>query len=135
MLKEMYDYLNVVAPDYSAVTLTLRSQRVLSELPAFNQRVYYADDGSEEVITRHTNIIWHVKLQWPAIEGSDSGTVLDFFCDTAKAKGQARSFQWAHPTDEHTYTVKFRSNIERQVMDGSLFGIVNCTLKILGKPS
>lgn len=132
--KEMYDYLSSLAADYTAATLTLRSQRVLSELPVFNQQVYHADDGSEEVITRHNNVMFHVRLQWPAIESSDSGTILDFFCDTAKAKGFARSFQWTHPTDGHTYTVKFRSNIERQVMLGDLFGIVNCSLKVFGYP-
>jgi len=131
--KEMYDYISVAVPDYSAITLTLRSQRVLSELPAFNQRVYVADDGSEEVITRHANSIWRVVLQWPALTEAESGTILDLYADITKGKGMARSFKWAHPTDSHTYVVKFRSNIERQIGLGALYGVVNCQFKVMGK--
>jgi hypothetical protein len=110
--KEMYDYLSTVTPDYSATTLSVSPQNVLTETVSWKQNVQEADDGTEQVLSLG-GPFFNVQLQWDVISDSDAGTVFDFFSDSAKGKGFAQSFKWTHPTDGHTYVVKFRSNLKR----------------------
>lgn len=130
--KEMYDYLSVATPDYSATTLSIGCQVQLVEEGEFSQEVHEGDDTSEEVISFSTSPILYVELQWPVKSESDTGTILDFFLDTSKGYGYSRSFKWDHPTDGHTYVVKFRSKIQRVYRPGVFYGINTIKLKVIG---
>ena len=132
MAAELYDYLSNVTPDYSATTLNIDCQVETLESGEFSQKVHEGDDTSEEVITFSSTPLTFVELQWPVSNITDTGTILDFFFDTAKAYGYARSFKWAHPKDGHTYVVKFRSKLQRRYAPGGVIGINTITLKILG---
>jgi len=110
--KEMYDYLSAESPDYSTTTLTVNPQRVLVEESSWAQTVQEADDRTEQVLSLG-GPFFDVTLEWAVITEADAGTIFDFFNDTAKGKGFARSFKWAHPVDGHTYVVRFRSPLRR----------------------
>jgi hypothetical protein len=110
--KEIYDYLSAVTPDYSTTVLEVSPQRILVEEASWKQNIFETDDRSEQVITLG-GPFFDVTLEWPAISESDAGTIFDFFNDTNKGRGFARSFQWSHPKDGHVYVVKFRSVLKR----------------------
>ena len=135
--KEMWDYLSAtpVTPDYNA-TLDVRPQRVLIEDGVKNQIVHLGDDNSEEIISYSTDSVFYVSLQWDALTESDAGTIFDFYHDTAKGNGMARSFKWtnyAETSDQHTYTVRFASSLPRSVIPGNIHGFANILFKVLGR--
>ena len=108
---EIYDYLSAtpVTPDYN-YTLDVTPHRVLPVDGSKNQSVNRGDDNSREVITYSDDSIFIVTLCWDNIVEADAGTILDWWHDTAKANGMARSFKWTNnfeATDPHTYTVAF----------------------------
>jgi len=117
--KEIYDYFTgTVAADYSTTTLSVLPTNVLVEEGDFNQVAHVYDDGSREVVTESATPVFYVTLQWKNRSLIDAGTIFDFYFDTAKAYGMARSFKWSH-FDGHTYTVKFASKLQR-VYDNNL---------------
>ena len=133
--KEIYDYLSTATPDYSTTTLSIKCKVELLETGDFSQEIHEGDDTSEEVITFSSTPLFFVELQWPYMSESDTGTIIDFFYDTAKAYGFSRSFKWAHPTDGHTYVVKFRSKMVRKLsytISGALYHINTIQLKVIG---
>ncbi|MCK9265211.1 MAG: hypothetical protein M0R18_15615 [Deltaproteobacteria bacterium] len=111
--KEMYDYLSTATPDYSATTLSVTPTDVLVEDGQFNQALHQTDDNGRNVVTLADTPIFVVRLQWQMRSEEDAGTIVDFYFDTDKAKGMARSFKWSHPLDGHTYVVKFASPLPR----------------------
>ncbi|MFX0201874.1 MAG: hypothetical protein ACFFCW_37670 [Candidatus Hodarchaeota archaeon] len=134
--KEMYDYLSEVTPDYSTTTLDIKCKVELLEDGEFSQKIHEGDDTSEEVISFSSSPKFFVQLQWPMTSEADTGTIMDFFLDTTKGYGYARSFKWEHPDDGHTYVVKFRSKIQRSykpISGGAIYGINTIMLKVIGK--
>ena len=126
----------MVTPDYSATTLSIKCKVELIERGKFSQEVHEGDDTSEEVISYSTTPVLFVELQWPTTSESDTGTIMDFYLDTAKGYGFARSFKWTHPVDGHTYVVRFRSEIVRKYKpsyDGAIREISTQILKVIGK--
>lgn len=134
--KEIYDYLSAVAvtPDYDA-TLNISPQKVLYEEASKNQIVHLGDDDSESVISFSDDSIFYIRLLWEELGESDAGTIFDWWNDSAKANGKARSFMWQDHgvTDQHTYTVRFDSNVTRAIKMSSIFGFTEMRLKILGR--
>jgi len=132
-LIEMYDYVSTVTPDYSATTLSLTPHNVMSELSEKNQVIHTADDNSEERISLSDDNIFRVTLAWEVITESEAGTIVDFYYDSAKGNGIARTFKWNHPTDDHTYVVRFDGKITRQIRPASLYDIKSITLRVVGR--
>jgi hypothetical protein len=129
----MYDYLNTVAPDYDG-TLNVTPQNVMVEKTTWKQNVQETDDGTEQVLSLG-GPHFLVSLQWTSLNESDAGTITDFYNDSAKGKGFARSFKWDHPTDEHTYVVKFRSAMQKRYVaqKGVYREISEIKLKVIGR--
>lgn len=131
---EMYDYLNEVTPDYAG-TLSVTPTEVLVEQGNFQQLTYEMDSGDAEVVSLSQNRTFLVTLQWDAQNPDDAGTIVDFYFDTAKGFGRARTFYWQHPLDGHTYVVRFWSDLAREMRGG--YGtrqwIKSVTLKVEGK--
>ena len=122
---EIWDYLSAtpVTPDYNAV-LDVSPRQVLVEDGEKNQIVHMGADGSEEIISFDDDSVFYVDLQWDRITEADAGTIFDFYHDTAKGNGIARSFKWtnqAELTDPHTYTVRFASSLPRSVRPAGFF--------------
>lgn len=131
---EMYDYLSTITADYSAVTLSVRPDKILTEEGEKSQVINVGDDGSEERISLDDDSIFYVTLQWNRITASDAGTIIGFYHDAAKANAQARTFKWQHPTDGHTYVVRFASSLPREWSGESIYHrISSVKLKVLGR--
>jgi len=130
--KEIYDYVSTVTPDNN-VTLQVTPAEV-SEIGYRNQVVHLGDDETEEVVDLGGgSSIFKVTLSWSAMSASDAGTLLDYYHDSNKGNGMADSFKWEHPTDGHTYVVKFRSDVQRAVRQSTMFRYAEITLKIMGR--
>lgn len=130
--KEMYDYLTAAVPDKDA-TLLVRPQNVLNEEPIKNQVIHIADDDSEERISLSSKTVFYVSMVWNRLREADSGTIMDFWLDSAKGDGKLNSFKWAHPTDGHTYVVRFDTNVVREIKQANIHGVVTIKLKVLGR--
>ena len=137
---EMWDYLSNVTADYtvssgsvSIDTLTVNPQRVLTEAGAKNQVVHTGDDGTEEIVTLSNVTRFYATLQWDTLPEASAGTIFDQYHNTAKANGIANSFYWDHPTDAHSYCVRFAGPLSRNIRPGSLHGIASVKLKVLGR--
>lgn len=103
----MADYLSTLTADYTTTELTVTPQRTMVETPSRNQIVHEADGGNISVVSLSDTVYFNVSLQWPVISDADSNTIIDFWSDTTKADGRARTFYWPHPKDGNTYTVRF----------------------------
>lgn len=131
----MFDYLDAATADYTLATLSVTPQQVLVETGSKNQVVHQADDNSEEYISFSNDSIFYVSLQWEILTESDAGIIFDFFHDSAKGNGITRTFYWEHPTDGHTYVVRFADALPRTISYPELYGIQQIRFKILGKYS
>jgi hypothetical protein len=131
--KEMYDYLDVASPDNDVTLSTPTPQGILTEEGELNQVVHAMDDGSDQVVTLATDKIFYVTLQWNALEPADAGTIMDYYFDAAKGNGIAESFKWDHPTDGHTYVVKFHGTWSRQQMPPDVQKYPRLRLKVIGR--
>ena len=129
----IYDYVSTVNPDYSATTLTLRPQGVIYEDGTKAVEIHEGRDGSEEAVILSDVSVFIVRLQWNAISASESGDIFDLFHDPVKACGIARSFKWQHPTDGHTYVVKFRDTLSRFKQNAAIYGFTTLRLKVIGR--
>lgn len=98
-----------------------------------NQVIHLGDDGSEERIALATTVVFFVTLQWDALAAADSGTIMDFYFDAAKGNGRTESFQWDHPTDGHTYVVRFDCDFSRPMKPRFIHQVKNIRLKVLGR--
>jgi hypothetical protein len=134
--KEMYDYLSPATADV-AITLgggayEIHPQGVIAEIGIKNQEIHEADDNSEERISFSDDSIFRVQLNWEVVTESEAGTLIDFYYDAAKGNGRGNTFQWEHPTDGHTYVVRFDCDMERVRRAHDIYGILNITLRVLG---
>ncbi len=133
--QEMYDYLPTVTPDYTAATLTVTPSNVLTEQGEYTQIVHETDDLSTYVTTLGVYPIFYVTLQWEHLSAADAGTIVDFYFNSSKGYGQARSFYWQHPLDGHTYVVKFASPLPREFRAGlgQYHSIAQIRLRVIGR--
>jgi len=130
--KEMYDYLTVKTPDNDVTLSTPKPCEVIEDCGR-SQVIHPGDDGSEEVITRDPDVVCYATVLFPdRLNASDAGTILDFYLSDTKGNCMAESFKWEHPSDGHTYVVKFRSDVTR-MLKYTIFGFPHIKLKVIGK--
>jgi len=129
----MYDYLEDKTPDSPTITLSVTPQGTIYEDGAKNIEIHEADDDSEEAVILSTKTIFYVQLQWTAITEDEVGTIFDIYHDPDKACGTAKSIYWQHPTDGHTYVVKFRSNLKKFKLNPPIYGVATLNLKVIGR--
>lgn len=120
-------YLSTTTADYTATQFDVAPQQVMVEEGEFRQRTVEFDDVNVAVLTKATNPPFLFRLRWPVLSEADANTIFDFYFDTAKGKGKARTFEFPHPTDGYTYIVRFWSGISREVKYNR--GIQEITLK------
>ena len=129
---EVYDFIGATTPDYDAF-LNVTPQRVLTEQGGFSQVSYLGEDGSEVVVDfLPGERVFYFIFNWEALSESEAGTIFDFYFDTAKAFGKLRSFKLTHPTDGHTYIVRFDTQLQRDRMVVNVHRFSPLRLKILG---
>lgn len=133
---EIWDYLSTtpISPDYNAL-LDISPQKVLYEEGTKNQIVQLGDDDSEAVISFSDTSIFYIRLSWDVLLESVAGTIFDWWHDTTKANGRARSFKFQDHgvTDQHTYVVRFDSDAIRSIRLAQIFGFTEIRLKVLGR--
>jgi len=130
--KETYDFLSTITADYSTAALTITPQGEVTEESQKNHVIHYGVDGSEERISLHSASIFYVTVDWNILTESDSGTIFDFYNDTAKANGCQRSFKLTYG-DGHTYVARFDSALPRRGQHKSRYGLRGVKFKILGR--
>lgn len=128
----MYDYLSAASADYTTTTLSVDPQNVLTEEGEKVGVIHKSDAIDEERISFSNDSVFVVTLQWDAISESDAGTIVDFYHDASKGNGMSRTFQWAHPSDGHTYVVRFDGKLPRTIYPAAYQGITNIKLMVLG---
>jgi len=130
---EMYDYLDEVTPDYIGVTLDIQHNNMTMERGSINQVVHISDGADEVAVSLDTKPIFYVTCPYEVLNEANVGTIFDLYYDPVKANARGNSFQWDHPTDGHTYTVKFAMDLDREVRLNKLsFGLGSVVLKVLG---
>ena len=129
----MFDYLSQVSADNNE-TLNVIPNKIITEDGSKTQVIHIGDDGSEERISLSDDSIFYCTLVWTNRNESDAGTIMDFYHDAAKGNGNAESFKWTHPTDGHSYVVRFDGPLKRNLLShGAVyFGFSNVRLRILG---
>lgn len=132
--KEMYDYLSDVTADYTSTTLSINPQKVFTEIGEKRTAINIGDDGSEERIALSNTSEFYITLGWDNYASeSDSGTIFDFYNDSSKANGNARSIQLdLTNVDGHTYVVRFDGPIKRERAPGGVYRIKEVRMKVLG---
>lgn len=128
---EIYDYVSTITPDYN-YAIGILPQGEITEESAKSQAIHYGVDGSEERISFGTASTFYINIQWNQLTESNSGTIFDWYNDSAKANATQRSFKYAWG-DGHTYVVRFVSILPRSGNAMSRMGIKNIRLKILGR--
>ena len=103
----LYSYLSTVTPDYSTTTLNIAPQNSVEIYYDKTQVVMYTDANTTLVININSTPRFRVVLNWEKLNPSDSGTIMNFWCDTAKANGSVNTFKWYYHGDAHTYVVRF----------------------------
>ena len=130
----MYNYLSDKTADYTTATLSIASQVSLPQTGDKPQVVHELDDGVT-VVGLSSSSYFIVQLQWPYISESDKNTIMSLWHSSSKADGRRRTFYWQHPTDGHTYTVRFMSQLIVDQRPATL-GVSTITLRVEGnKPA
>ena len=128
--KEMYDYLSQVTVD-NDYTLSLFARGTVVERGGYRVEVHEGDDISEErIILSSGDPVFYLTIPYGTLSPEDSGTVIDAFYDQSKGYGMAKSFKYAH-SDNHTYAVRFATDMSRAIRLGSLHQITT-EFKVLG---
>ena len=128
----MHNYLPTKAADYTAVTLSVAPQTVMTEEGHRNQAVHEFDDGSVGVVGISSQSYFNVTLQWDYLDAADSAAILDYWHNASKGAGMLRTFYWKHPIDGYEYTVRFMSNMRKKYQTGIMQGIESVTLRVEG---
>ena len=128
----MFDLLSNATADYSTTTLSVNPNRMMHEQGRKKQRIIEADDDTTVVVELSTGVTFYVMLIWEKRKATDMESIFDLYFDTNKADGMKNTFQWEHPTDGHTYVVRFATQLDRKRYVASQgFGTVR--LKVEGR--
>ena len=105
----LYSYLSTVTPGYSTTTLNVAPQNSIEIYSDKTQIVFYTDANTTLVVDVNSTARFRVILNWEKLNPADSGTIMNFWRDSAKANGSATTFKWYNHADTHTYVVRFLS--------------------------
>ena len=131
----MYNYLSPKTADYQTTTLSFGLENTMPQKGNKSQVLHEFDDGSITVVGLSSNSYFDVSINLGYVSTTDKATIMDFWHNSAKADGMRRTFYWDHPTDEHTYTVRFMSELEIDYVNINI-DIPSITLRVEGnKPA
>lgn len=133
---EIYDYLDVVAPDKD-LTLTLKGNGgiFLEEDISGIDAIHTSPDGAYESRLDFSGgkIRAFLTIPYSNILAADRGTLMQYYCDPNYGNKRINSFKLEY-SDGHTYTVRFHNPSFKCQWRGRLYATI-CVFKILGKPS
>lgn len=125
----MYSYLPYATPAAN-YTLSVTPHNVLTEEGTRKTLIQETDAGAKEGILLSGNTVFRVTLEWNNISEADSATIMDFWLHTSKGSFGVNTFKWAHPTDNHTYIVRFDGPPKRSIRPGGLHDVQSVTLLV-----
>jgi hypothetical protein len=137
--QEMYDYLAVATPDVNytlgAAPYTFAPQGVITEVGTKNQEIHVGDDGpgSEERVSYSDNSEFTVQFGMETMTAAESGTLMDWWHNSAIGNGIANTWKWQRADDGHTYVVRFDCDFPRERKAYDIYGVSNITLFVVGK--
>jgi hypothetical protein len=129
--KEMYDYLSNAVAD-NDITVSLSPSEVIREIGEKRQEIHFGDDKSEEVVELGDGSLFHVDMKWQNISEADAGTLVDYFHSSSGWDGFAKSTYWTHPTDGHTYVIKARMALPRDINAVARHAVAGFRVKVMG---
>ena len=132
----IFDYLTNMTADYTSETLSVACQTEIEHIPKKNQADHEFYDGSINTVNLSDTVYFDGYLQWPkGISAADAGTVMDFYANSSKADFKRKSIYWEHPTDGHTYVIKFRGPIKYKYVAGlpGYIQIPQVPIRIIGR--
>lgn len=129
--KEIYDYLDTIAPDRD-LTLSIKGRGTLLEEISKIDAIHESPDGQSESVINFggTKICAQLSIPYNNLDASDRGSIMQYFADSAYGDGRKYSFKLAY-SDGHTYVVKFRSMFKCQ-WRGVLYSMP-VVFKVLGR--
>jgi len=129
----MADYLSNVTADYTATEFAIAPQHLMSEIGGIGHQILFdGNDDNDIAISFDDSPVFIVPLSWRGLSESDAGDIVDFYYDSAKGNGKVRTFYWQHPTDGHTYTVRFEADISRSIGPLTVHSIRTVRFRVLG---
>jgi hypothetical protein len=131
----LYDFLTDQVADYSATTMSVDPQEVLTISGEKEVEIHSGRGQSEERIILSDQSKFWVKLQWRSLSEDDHSTLFDFYHDPNKGCGRGRTFQWSPPAqyDNHVYVVRFDCRWESFLQNYKNYGIASIILYVTGR--
>jgi hypothetical protein len=97
MAGELWRYLTETTADYTAEQLSLDPIKVMPVSAGYRQAKIEYDDNHAAVATFGLHPKMLVGLQFGHLSDTDMGTLMDFYLNYNKARGQERTFEWDPP--------------------------------------
>jgi hypothetical protein len=115
--------------DY-AQTLSVTPTRVLPKRMSKNSISHRFEDG--RVRTKNLSVTkYDAEFQWDYISAADLETILDWYHDSAKANGMARTFYWDDPRSGETYEARFLGPLKTDYMVGNLQSVQKIPVRLI----
>jgi len=127
----MFNYLSNATPDVTD-TLSINPRGTMTEYIEFEQFVDITDDYTEERGTLNNEKAFKVTIPFSALTETDADTVFDLYHNSSKANGKENSFVWQHPTDGHSYVVRFDCNLQHSRHYPQYSSYSQLTIRVLG---
>lgn len=132
----LIDHLPVVTPDYTTTKITKSANFDLPVAGAYKQVINETDGGSRKIVTMKSTPDSTATIRFTGVEQTEADTLSDFYYNSSKAYGMARSYIWQHSQTLEEYTVQNISEYTETAVIKS-FGRydISFTVKILGTPT
>lgn len=113
--------------DY-AQTLNITPTRILPTRLSKRAAVHRFTDGRIRAYNLSTTV-YDAEMQWDHISAADRETILDWYHDSAKANGVARTFYWSDRRGQ-SYSMRFMGPLESVFEPASLQSIARIPVRL-----
>lgn len=114
--------------DY-AETLRVTPTTVLPKKISKNAFVHEFEDGKTKAVNL-SGAKCDAEMQWDYISEADRETILDWYHDSAKANGMARTFYWEDPKSGRTYEARFMGPLRTSFVPGNLQSVDKIAVRL-----
>jgi hypothetical protein len=115
--------------DY-AKTLKVTPTTVLPKKMSRNSFLHEFEDG-KTIAVNLSSLKYDAEMQWDYISEADRETILDWYHDSAKANGMARTFYWDDPRSGETYEARFMGPLKTSFVPGNLQSVDKIAVRLL----
>lgn len=115
--------------DY-AQTLNVTPTRILPKRMSRNHFEHRFEDG-RVWIKNLSATKYDAEFQWDYLSAADLETILDWYHDSAKANGMARTFYWDDPRSGETYEARFMGPLITAFEPGALRSVEKMPVRLV----